>query len=558
MQRMDTGPHVADASPPALALRLVAYPEVWRGGARVPLKLKRGLALLAYLAETGRQASRAQLAELLWPDSPVATGRSRLRRLCHEVAGVLGHAAFDGDVDAVWLADPAWAQATDVAAVRAAAMQVLASPDSPASRASLERLCAPGAHAVLDGFSIDSDAFDAWLAAHRVQHERLVLRALGRVAQHLLEADQPGLAAEAAAALVRLDPFAETGHALLLQAHAERGDAGAVESAYFACAELLRSELGIRPSAQLESAHARAVARVGATADTALPDPLPLQLPPIRFAEAADGVVAYLELGRADAPCGTLVILFGLWSHLEVAWEEPRIRAVLQRLAASFRVVLMDRRGIGLSERAVQQQAVTEGVQDIDAVRQALGETRVWLFGNSLGGAVALAYAAARPDHVHGLALYAAGPRGSWAPDYPWAATPAQLRSWHGKLRTSWGSATSLEQFAPSVAGDEAARAWWARLLRQAASRNGLAGLLAAFADVDVRDRLPQVRAPVLVLQRDGDRIVRAGVAQYLARQLPDAELHLLPGDDHLMWYGDTDAVIAEVERFAGRHMGRR
>lgn len=537
------------ARPTDLEFRLAAYPEVWLRGNPVPLKLKRGLALLAYLAETARKASRTQLSELLWPDAPAATGRTRLRRLCHEVNGALGMELLQGDADALWLSPAECAQSSDLARVRAAAMQVLTAPSQPQSRASLDLLCAPHACSVLEGFAIDSDSFEAWLATHRTQQERLVLRALGSIAHHLLQTGQPGLAADAAAAIVRLDPFAEAGHALLLQAQGQLGDAGAVESAYFACADLLRQELGIKPSAKIEAAYASAVRRLTAAPDDPLPDPD--RMPPIRFAETQDGVVAFLELGKPDARCGTLVILFGIWSHLEVAWEEPGIRGALQRLATRFRVALVDRRGIGLSERVAHQQLVSSGAQDVDAVRKCLGEERVWLFGNSMGGSVAIEYAATRPQHVHGLVLYAAGARGSWAPHYPWAVTEEQLAAWQAKIRSSWGEATSLEQFAPSVANDEAARAWWARLMRQSASRNGLVTQLGAFARTDVCDRLPQVSVPTLVIQREGDLIVRAGASRYIAEHIPGGELAMLPGSDHLMWFGDTDAVISRLEQFA-------
>lgn len=533
----------------AVEFRLAGYPEVWLGGQAAALKLKRGLAVLAFLAETGRKTSRTQLAELLWPDAPPATGRTRLRRLCHAVNGALGLELLQGDADAMWLSLPGSPHASDLARVRAAAMQVLTAPLQAQLHALLDLLCAPQASCVLAGFSIDSDAFDQWLAAHRIQHERLVLRALGSVAHHLLQAGEPGLAADAAATIVRLDPFAEAGHALLLQAQAQLGDAGAVESAYFACADLLRTELGIRPSAQIEAAYAAAVARL-----TAPPQDAPAdrgRMPPVRFAEDADGVVAFLELGSPQAACGTLVILFGLWSHLEVAWEEPTIRATLQRLAARFRVVLVDRRGIGLSERLAHPQLAASGVQDVEAVRQCLGEERLWLFGNSIGGSVAIQYAATHPQRVHGLVLYAAGTRGTWAPHYPWAMTAAQLSAWQDKIRSSWGQATSLEQFAPSVADDEAARAWWARMLRQAASRNGLVDQLSAFAQVDVCDRLAQITAPTLVIQREGDRIVRAGASRYVSERIAGSRLAMLPGTDHLMWFGDVDAVITQLEQFA-------
>lgn len=557
MARKSDGSAVeVEAPAPEVAFRFATYPEVWLRGQPAGLKLKRGLALLAYLCETGRKASRAQLSELLWPDAPASTGRTRLRRLAHEVEGVLGVALLEGDADSIWLARPEWASASDLARVREAAMQLLTSPSQPRSRESLELLCSPHACSVLDGFSIDSDAFEAWLAAHRVQQERMVLRALGSIADHLLRTGQPGLAADAAAALVRRDPFAETGHALLLQAQGQLGDAGAVESAYFACADLLRRELGIRPSAQIESAYAKAVAQLGAPADDA--PPAASRMPPIRFAESADGVVAFLELGSAQAHRGTLVIVFGLWSHLEVAWEEPVIRGVLQRLASRWRVVLMDRRGIGLSERVADQQMVVGGALDIDAVRRCLGEERIWLFGNSMGGSIAIEYAASYPQHVRGLVLYAAGARGTWAEHYPWAVTGEQLQAWQAKIRSSWGEATSLEQFAPSVAGDEAARAWWARLMRQSASRNSYSTLLSEFAKVDVCDRLPRIQAPTLVIQREGDRIVRAGASRYVSERIPGGQLALLPGSDHLMWFGDTDAVISRLEQFVEARQARR
>jgi pimeloyl-ACP methyl ester carboxylesterase len=251
-----------------------------------------------------------------------------------------------------------------------------------------------------------------------------------------------------------------------------------------------------------------------------------------------------------------LVVLFGIWSHIEIAWDEPSIRGILLRLAQRFRVVLLDRRGVGLSERLAPDQSVPAGVQDLDAVRRAMGADKVWLFGNSVGSMIAIEYAALHADAVQGLVLYSANARGAWAPDYPWAPTAEQLHTWTERLRADWGRPTSLAAFAPSQAEDPAARAWWARLLRQAMSRNSLPVLLREFGRMDVRHRLAQVSAPTLVLQREGDRIVRPGAARFLAEHIPGARLALLPGDDHNLWAGDADAVIDEVERFidgAGR-----
>jgi len=419
------------------------------------------------------------------------------------------------------------------------------------SRASRwEALLQPDAHQLLDGFDIGSDSFDDWLAQRRSEQHRLAARALERAGEQLIDSGQPLLAAEAAARLVALEPLADAGHALLLRAQAQRGDLAALESAYIAFADLLRSELGVRPSPAYEALYANARQHLLQRSPAAGAEfSAPTTAPPIRFADTDDGAVAFLELGQGPQ---TLVILFGLWSHLEVAWDEPNIRAMLQRLARHLRVVLMDRRGVGLSERLALAQSVPAGVADLDAVRRTVAADKVWLFGNSVGSMIAIEYAALHPEAVQGLVLYAANARGAWAADYPWALTPAQIEAWAERLRAGWGSATSLEQFAPSQAGDRAAQDWWARLLRQAMSRNSLPVLLREFGRMDVRPCLLRVQVPTLVLQREGDRITRVGAARYLAEHIAGARLKLLPGDDHNLWAGDVDAVLDEVERFIG------
>jgi pimeloyl-ACP methyl ester carboxylesterase/DNA-binding SARP family transcriptional activator len=539
-------------APTPIELCASGYPELRAAGQAIPLKLKRGLALLVVLSELGRKVARSRLAELLWPDASLDIGRARLRRLCHEVNGVLGLDLLAGDGDALWLAG---GLDCDVARVRATALQVLAAPERAAAQATLQRLCAPQAPGLLDGFELESDSFMAWRDSRRIEHQQLLMRALTLLAAQANDSSQPARAAEAAAALIRIDPLADAGHVALLAARAQLGDAAGVEAAYFACAEMLREELGIRPSAQIETAYAQAQRQLALQPGERLPPADAVA--PIHFADSEDGTLAYLRLGSPQAPCGTLVVLFGLWSHVEVAWEHAGIRAVLERLAQHFQVVLLDRRGIGLSERLTLPQALDASVQDLDAVRRALGVERIWLLGNSIGGAIAIDYANAHPARVQGLMLYAAHACGSWAEDYPWALKPEQRAVWLAQLRSAWGLSTSLERFAPSLAGDEAARHWWARMLRQAASRNSLPAILRAFASVDVRARLSTLRVPALVLQREGDRIVRAGVARYLAARIPGAELCLLPGEDHLLWAGDTGAVLDAMEDFVRRSASR-
>jgi pimeloyl-ACP methyl ester carboxylesterase/DNA-binding SARP family transcriptional activator len=529
----------------SLRLRLHAYPAVSIDGSDAPIRLKRGVALLALLAELARKVSRSQAAALLWPDAVESVGRSRLRRLVHEVHSQCGAEPISADGDALWIDGTCWAVSSDVQRVRAAAQALLGESGGDPEDAAV--LLAPEAAALLEGFDLGSEAHAEWLEQRRAEHRRLLSRALQRLAErHAAEGDA-AIAVEAAERLIALDPAADAGYAALIAAHGRGADLAAVESAYFRCADLLRAEFGVAPSPAVEAAYAAALARVQGH----LPAAAPPARAQIRFAQTADGAVAYSCHGSSGP---AVIVVPGLLSHIEVALEEPRIRRCVERLAERHRVVLVDRRGTGLSERVGVAPTIASAVEDIAAVVEALGEERVWLFGASVGGAIAIAAASEMPARLAGLVLYGAGARGSRAPDYPWAMTGEQLERWLGLLRDGWGEATSLEAFAPEAAGDPQVRAWWARMLRSAASQNGVAAILRAFHETDVRDRLAGLRMPTLVIQREDDRIVRAGAGRYIASRVPGATLAMLPGADHWWWHGDADAVLGAIERFIAAH----
>jgi pimeloyl-ACP methyl ester carboxylesterase len=536
----------ASVLPPLrLHLSLQGYPGIAVDGRDVPLKLKRGLALLALLAELGRKVSRAQIAALLWPDAPESLGRARLRRLVHEVHASCGAEPVDGDSDALWLDTTRWRIGSDVQQVRALAQALLGASNASAEQAAA--VMAPDAARMLDGFSIGSDAFDEWLGQRRDEHRRLVARALQRLAEQQAAGGDAALAVEAAERLIALEPTAEAGHAALIRALARCGDSAAVETAYFRCADMVRAEFGVAPSPSVEAAYAAARQQLLLGDGAAATEAAAVLSVQIRFAQTPDGAVAYSLHGDAGP---AIVIVPGLLSHIEVALEEPRIRRCVDTLARRHRVVLVDRRGTGLSERVGIAPSIASAVEDVAAVARDLGDERVWLFGASIGGAIAIAAAAAMPERVAGLVLYGVSPRGTRAPDYPWAMTDAQLHRWLDMLRESWGEATSLESFVPEAAHDPQVQAWWARMLRSAASQKGVAEILRAFHDTDVRGLLPQLRLPTLVIQREDDRIVRAPIARYVAGRVPGATLLMLPGAAHWWWHGDTGTLLDAVERF--------
>lgn len=520
--------------PRRVELSLAGWPRLAIDGAEAALKLTRALALLACLAEApSRRLPRAPLAARLWPDADEAVARSRLRRLIYNLNAACGGELVSGDAHELWFGvEPE----VDVARTRAAAQAVLADAGTQAD--DVERLLAAQSHALLEGFEIDSDLFEAWRAQRRADHERLLARAWLRLAEREAAGGDAALAVEAAERLIALDPCAERAHAALITARARQGDAAAVEQAYFRCAELLRAELGVRPSAALEGAYAAAVAR----------RPAPDTAPRIEFARTREGAVAYTVLGVSGP---AMVLVPGLLSHIEVALDEPRLRSAMERLAQRCRVVLLDRRGTGLSERVGVEPTTAAAVEDIVAILDRMGERRAILFGASVGGTIAIDCAASMPDRVCGLVLYGSNARGSWAPDYPWAMKADALEKWLQVLHAEWGAATSLEAFAPSVAKEPQMQQWWARMLRTGVSQNGLAAILRAFHRMDVRDRLALLKpVPTLVIQRQGDRIVREGAGRYLAEAIPGAQLVMLPGEDHWWWHGDADAVLAAIERF--------
>lgn len=253
---MDT---IAELIPRAtIELRLHAYPALRVDALAVALTLKHGLALLARLVDADGRFSRASAAALLWPDAGEALGRTRLRRLVHELNRRVGVGLITGDGDALWLDERTvlscdWLQARRLArsALRGESLKHgLAAP-------LLERQ----SDRVLDGFALDSDTFTDWLEASRHEHTALVARALQQLALRWLEEGELVASTAAAERLIQIDRCAEAGYACLIAVRAALGDSAGVESVYCACADALRHEFGIKPSTVLERAYADAVAR---------------------------------------------------------------------------------------------------------------------------------------------------------------------------------------------------------------------------------------------------------------------------------------------------------
>jgi class 3 adenylate cyclase len=274
------------------------------------------------------------------------------------------------------------------------------------------------------------------------------------------------------------------------------------------------------------------------------------------WARNGDTSIAYRTLG--DGPMD-LVFLGGPIGHVEVMLEEPGVLRFFSRLAQTVRVVLMDRRGSGLSDPIVGERLTEAGeVGDVEAVLDALGTERAVLLGYTAGGAQAMAFAARRPERTLALVLYATIVRNVRDDAIDWASTEEERAARVAVLSSEWGTGANLARLAPSAADDVRMRAWMARLERQAMTPSGLERSSRLLAGLDARVHLSHIRVPTLVLHRTDDSLIDVRHSRYVAEHLPGARLVELPGADNLPMVGDIEALLGEIEVFltGGRRGG--
>jgi class 3 adenylate cyclase len=264
-----------------------------------------------------------------------------------------------------------------------------------------------------------------------------------------------------------------------------------------------------------------------------------------RYVANGDVTLAYQVHGEGPMD---LLFVSAFISHVEHMWEDPGLARFLTRLTHFARLIVLDRRGSGLSDDGPLD--IEHELADIDAVLAAVGSTRVALLSYTAGGPLAALYAARYPERVTRLALYGCMLRAVGDDDLPWQQSAAERDRRFGKILDEWGQGTNADALAPSSAGDAQLRAWFARLERLAASPGRMRRLIAAAAEVDVRPMLGQITAPTLVLHRTGDAFMDVRHSREYAARIPGARLVELPGVDSLPSSGDADALLGEIEEF--------
>ncbi len=271
--------------------------------------------------------------------------------------------------------------------------------------------------------------------------------------------------------------------------------------------------------------------------------------PETRYARSGNVGIAYQVVGEGDLD---LVVAFPFLSHLDLIWENPPLAAFLHRLASFARVIVFDRRGVGLSDPAPGAPTLEERMDDVRAVMDAAGSERAALLGMSEGATMCMLFAATYPERTAALVLWGAMARSTADEDYPWAPEREALEESNEELVSPmWGQGATIEIFSPSMAANPVAREFQARFERQAASPMRVAQLVEMFLDTDVRSALPLIQAPTKVLHRRGDRAVNVRAARWLAAQIEGSSYVELEGEDHFPWVGENrEEALDEIEEF--------
>ncbi|HEV2924910.1 MAG TPA: adenylate/guanylate cyclase domain-containing protein [Solirubrobacteraceae bacterium] len=271
--------------------------------------------------------------------------------------------------------------------------------------------------------------------------------------------------------------------------------------------------------------------------------------PVTRYARSGEASIAYQVVGDGGLD---LLFLTGWITQIEQLWEAPANRRFLERLADFGRLILFDSRGTGLSDRVLVEYSVEQETQDAIAVLDACGSERAAVLTYAVGGLVGAQLAAEHPDRIGALVMYASMARTSWAPDYDWAMTSEEREELSERNVATWGEANSIAMsaWAPSMAEDPALVAWFARMQRLAASPGEARIISRAMVDLDVRDALPRIRVPTLIMHRPRELVWDVRHSRYLAEHIPDARYVELEGLDSFPFVGDSETIIEEIQEF--------
>jgi pimeloyl-ACP methyl ester carboxylesterase/class 3 adenylate cyclase len=268
-----------------------------------------------------------------------------------------------------------------------------------------------------------------------------------------------------------------------------------------------------------------------------------------RYAESGDVQIAYQVLGEGSLD---LILVAEFWHAIEAQWDQPDLAEFLLRLGSFGRLVTFDQRGTGVSDPIPRDEppSLEQWLDDVSGVMDAVGSKEAVLVGMGGGGSLSMLFAATYPERTAGLVLVNSFPRLTQASDYEWGRAPAVEDEVLHVMRTGWGRGVLLDVVAPSKVGDESFRQWWAKYQRLGSSPGTIVRMRRMVDEFDIRDVLPSIRVPTLVLHRAGNTFVRVEHGRYLAERIPGARYVEVPGVDYFPFLGNADVFLDEIERF--------
>jgi len=545
--------------------------EVTVNGRSLELSGARARAVLATLiVHSNHVIAAGQLVDELWPGQPADKALASLQVRLSELRKVLrsgGEAPPEDRLTTrspgyVLRVTPAELDSCRFSELAAGASDAMASGDPAAALHSLDealRLWRGPALAGVDAPSVRTEAG---------RLEELRLAALEARAGALLECGKLGEAIADLETLTAAYPLRERLWSLRMLALYRGGRQADALRAYHDLRAILGEELGIEPGPALRDLHTsilrqdpaldRPADRSSRSSGSAADRPAGAQSaaaaqarPQTRYALTGDGVhIAYQIVGQGDRD---IVFVPALMSHLDLLWDDAETAGFFQRLATFGRLILFDKRDTGLSDRAVGDLSLKERMDDVHAVMRAAGSSKAVLFGYSEGAPMSILFAATYPEQVTALILGSAAARWFPAPGYPCGDAAVEMyESLRDIAAHRWGQGDSIEWYLPSRAASKHARELFARFERLSVTPGAFLRMTAMIRDIDVRDSLPAIGVPTLVISRLSDRITPPYHGRYLAEHIAGARYFEQPGDHSLRFAGggDSDALFGEIADF--------
>lgn len=268
------------------------------------------------------------------------------------------------------------------------------------------------------------------------------------------------------------------------------------------------------------------------------------EVPAIQYVKSDDAYIAYQVIG--DGPIDMLYMT-GFVSHIEFAWEEPRLAQTLRRMASNTRLIIMDKRGSGLSDRLPDTPSLEQTSADMMAVLNAVDSKEAVIAATCEGAPAASLAAVNDPERVIGLIMLNPVVVGSRTKDFPWAMPCHLWERVFENVEQEWGGPYQIDYLVPTA--DDYLRTWWAKFLRSAVSPGAATSAFQVLSAVDMSALMPKITVPTLLIHRRDNNFVRIEASRHVASLIPMARYVELPGTSHLWWW-DSDDALDEIDSF--------